>query len=213
MAFVFATALVVLGTLLITLYKMFPLNHPQVFFLTTTPRGNLEIKLTELVPTDDNFKAFKERFVREYIRARNEIVANPYAMQQKWGNFDGALVHTWSTPAVYNEFTNRNMWKALMNNVPDFEFNCRVEFMSDNTDVVKYTDNTYAVKFRYFCENSVEKLDEKDYTIIMKLELDAPTVVKWADRLNNPLGIRVSEYIIESGNGDPLDTGYLATGN
>ena len=37
------------------------------------------------------------------------------------------------------------------------------------------------------------------------------TTMKWVDRLNNPLGVRVSEYIIESGNGDPLDTGYLET--
>ena len=36
------------------------------------------------------------------------------------------------------------------------------------------------------------------------------TTINWADRLNNPLGIRVSEYVVESGNGDPLDTGYLA---
>ena len=40
--------------------------------------------------------------------------------------------------------------------------------------------------------------------------MDDGTEIKWSDRLNNPLGIRVSEYEIESGNGDPLDTGYLA---
>ena len=29
--------------------------------------------------------------------------------------------------------------------------------------------------------------------------------MKWADRLNNPLGIRVSEYTVESVNGDTND--------
>ena len=37
--------------------------------------------------------------------------------------------------------------------------------------------------------------------------------IKWSDRLDNPLGIRVSEYEIESENGDPLNTGYLANGD
>lgn len=35
MTFVFATALVVLGALGLTLWQLFPLNRPQVFFLTT----------------------------------------------------------------------------------------------------------------------------------------------------------------------------------
>jgi len=42
--------------------------------------------------------------------------------------------------------------------------------------------------------------------------MDNDTKLKWSERLDNPLGVRVSEYRIESGNGDPLDTGYLDDG-
>ena len=38
MTFVFAAALVVVVVLVVTLAKMFPLNRPQIFFLTTQPR-------------------------------------------------------------------------------------------------------------------------------------------------------------------------------
>ena len=52
----------------------------------------------------------------------------------------------------------------------------------------------------------------KDYTIILKIESDSSSAVKWTDRLNNPLGIHVTEYEVESVDGDesnktdPLDT-------
>ena len=51
----------------------------------------------------------------------------------------------------------------------------------------------------------------KEYKIRIKLDMADDATIKWSDRLNNPLGVRVSEYVVESGNGDPLDTGYLAT--
>ncbi len=211
MTFVFAATIVALGALGITLYKMFPLNRPQVFFLTTQPRSELDVTLTEMVPTSDNLAAYKDRFIREYVRARNEVIPNSKVMVRKWNNDATGVVRTWSTPAVYNQFTKTNLWRALMNAVPDFEFSCRVEFQSDGSaPITPRADNTYAVKFRYFCEDkNGGQTVPKDYTIIVKLEIGAPASIQWSDRLNNPLGIRVAGYEIESGNGDPLDTGYL----
>lgn len=213
MTFVFAGAIVVLGVLGITLYKMFPLTRPQVFFLMTQPRENLEITLSELPPTDDNFKWYTRAFIREYIKARNEIVPDGRVMLRKWNNTEDGVVHTWSTPAVYAAFTQTNMWTALMNNTPDFEFSCSVEFENGAVQPRTSDYKTWAVNFKYFCEDSGGQTDKKDYTIIVKLEMDDNATLKWSDRLDNPLGIRVAEYTVESGNGDPLNTGYLASGN
>ena len=47
--------------------------------------------------------------------------------------------------------------------------------------------------------------------IKIKLLTQDGTYVKWADRIENPLGLKVVEYTIVSGAGDPLDTGFLAT--
>ncbi len=208
--FLFAGAVVVLAALGFTLYKMFPLNRPQVYFLMTQPRENLEITLTELPPTDENMKWFMRAFIREYIKARNEITPDSRAMLRKWNNDENGVVHTWSTPDVYAAFTQTNMWTALMNNTPDFEFSCSVEF--ENGAITPRTADTFAVSFKYFCEDSGGQTDKKDYTIIVKLQMDDNATLKWSDRLDNPLGLRVSEYKIESGNGDPLNTGYLASG-
>jgi len=209
MLFVFTTMLVVLVVMLVTVYNMYPLNRPQVFFLMTAPQDNLTVVLRELVPVDENLDNFKRTFIREYIRARNEIVPNAAEMREKWNNADNGVVYEWSTQDVYNAFTQTNMWNAWMGGVPDFEFSCSVEF--DNGAISPRGNDVYSVKFRYFCSDSNRQMDKKDYTIQLKLEMEDNATIKWDERLDNPLGIRVSEYTIESGNGDPLDTGYLAS--
>ncbi len=209
LTFVFATTLVVLAVLGITLYKMFPLDHPQIFFLTTDYRSDLEITLTELPPNDENFELYKRRFVREYIRARNEITGNRGAMMRKWNNDTNGLVNIWSAPDIYNQFAQTGMWGAIMSDaVPDRAFECSVEFHNDGVDIAKLPNNTYSVKFRYFCGDEYEKL-QSDYTINVQLDYDAPAKLHWADRRANPLGIRVVGYEIKSGNGDPLDMKHL----
>lgn len=200
MTFVFSAALVVVIVLIVTLFKMFPLNKTQIFFLTTQPRSDLEIKLSYFAPDENNIDVYKQAFVKEYIKARNEIVPSAIAMQKKWSATEDGIVYTWSTPDVYAAFANTSMWTAYMNDIPDFVFSCPVEFQS----IAPRAKDTYAATFSYFCTNNSDgQTTKKDYTIVLKLELE--NTIKWTDRLNNPLGIRVAEYSIESGNGDPLD--------
>lgn len=207
MTFVFASSLVVLGALGVTLYKMFPLNRPQVFFLMTQLRSDVDVRLTEMPPADENLEIYKRMFIREYIRARNEVMPNMNVMRRKWNNSDDGVVRAWSSPDVYQAFTETGMWNAIMNDIPDFKFSCPVEFQTGA--IAPRTDDTYAVNFTYYCTNSDRQGTTKDYTIVLKLEMDDGATVRWADRLNNPLGIRVTEYTVESNNGDPLNTGYL----
>ena len=214
LVFVFAAMVVVLGVLGVTLYNMYPLDRPQVFFLMTAPQNNLDIVVAEMVPNDgDMLENFKRSFIREYIRARNEIVPDARIMREKWSNDDTGVVNAWSSPETYNEFTKTNMWNAWMSGVPDFEFSCSVEFETGAIEIEPRNpdNNEYAVSFKYFCSDSNRQMAKKDYKIRVKLDMADGTTMKWVDRLNNPLGVRVSEYIIESGNGDPLDTGYLET--
>jgi type IV secretory pathway component VirB8 len=199
MTFVLAASVVVAVTLLVTLVKLYPLDKTQIFFLTTTPRADLSIKLTPFTPDTNNLELYKQAFIKEYVKARNEIIPNAAAMQKKWSAGEGGIVYTWSTPDVYSAFASTAMWTAYMNEVPDFEFRCPVEF----TGISPRTENTYAVSFRYFCTNSDGQTTKKDYTIAIRLELE--NTIKWTDRLTNPLGIRVSGYNVETKNGDPLD--------
>ena len=213
MAFVFAAMLVVLVAMLFALYNMFPTNRPQVLFLMTAPKEDLPEVLREMVPVDENMGNFKRSFIREYIRARNEIVPDVAEMRKKWNNDENGVIHAWSTQDVYNAFTQTNMWNAWMSGVPDFEFSCSVEFDNGAIEPVDLAGTEYTISFRYFCSDSNRQMDKKEYKIRIKLDIDDNATIRWDERLNNPLGIRVSEYIIESDNGDPLDTGYLASVN
>ena len=209
MTFVLATAIVVLGVLAMTLANMFPLNRPQIFFLTTEVRDNLDVKLIEMPPVDNNLEDYKMAFVREYVRHRNEVFTNPVVMQSKWNAEDG-IVRKMSTDDVYKKFAETDMFFSIMSGMPGFDFQCPVNFMG--APVYMSRDDAYQVKIRYFCtDNNTGQTIPKDYTIKIVLDAGADKQIKWVDRIENPLGLRVSEYTIVEGDGDPLSTGFRTT--
>ena len=208
MTFVLAMSLVVLAVLMITVYNMFPLNRPQIFFLTTYVRDNMEVKLVEMPPESINLDNYKTAFVREYIRHRNEVFDNKAAMIKKWNGVDGA-VRLMSSDDVYSAFINTAMYNDLLGSVAGFAFNCPVTF--EGAPLYLPAEDKYQVKIRYFCADNTGRTWPKDYTIKLKLQEEDNSQIKWADRIDNPLGLRVAEYTIISGDGDPLNTGFLST--
>jgi type IV secretory pathway component VirB8 len=206
LTFVFAAVVVAVVVLVVTLTKLFPLNKTQVFFLTAQPRDNMEIELTPFAPNDKNIDTYKKAFVKEYIRTRNEILPNAKAMQRKWGAGIDGSVYAYSGRQVFDDFRTTAMWNAFMNVASDTdaipEFRCMVEFR----DIKPWNleRGQYAVVFSYFCMDNNDRQDcRKDYTIVVSVE--AEDRIKWADRARNPLGLRVTEYRIESGDDDPLN--------
>jgi len=207
MTFVFATALVVLGALGLTLWQLFPLNRPQVFFLTTQAKPDMEIRLYSMPVKDEkkNVDLYLQSFVKEYIKARNEIVKNPNVMQRKWGNGADGVVSMWSTQDVFSNFVKTAMWDALMYSGATIDMSCTVEFPPMGVVPRKADGLTWTANFSYICANNDGQLPRKEYTIIIELEKEDETAIEWGDRLNNPLGIRVKRYEVESGDGDPLN--------
>ncbi len=204
LTFVFAASLVILGALIVTIANLYPLKRPQVFILSTQPRNDVETVLQELSPDDVNIETYKRYFIMEYIKARNEILTDAQLMRRKWDNSEYGTVRNWSTDSVFADFTNTTMWTAMMNDLPEFEFRCPVEFPQGAVSPYSGKD-TYSVRFSYFCTNNNGQSARKDYTITIRLEFDSDRKMKWADRMNNPLGVRVAEYSVQSGNGDPLN--------
>lgn len=200
--FVFAGTVVVLFAMLLSLEKMFPLNRPQIFFLTSRPIDTT-VQLTEMPPTDENMEMYKRAFVMEYVRTRNEIEKNTSAMRKKWGNADGIMA-SWSSKPVYDEFLKTELYVALTNNYPGFEFVCPVNIKR----VIPLRENQYRVEMAYHCEDNNGQINQKNYTIRIGLSENPKQDMEWGDRMNNPLGLKVSEYTIENGEGDPLNTVY-----
>lgn len=212
MTFVMATSLVVLVVLVVTLDKMFPLNRPQVFFLTSQMMDDQELTLTEM-PEDLN--RYKQQFIREYVRARNEIVPDLAIMRAKWANTSSGMVRTWSSDEVFGKFAETQMPNVINQNLDEvFDIKCNVEFPFEYSvvqDTNSNNDDTYVVKFDYKC--SYGPLGDQEYAqtyaIRVQLQSDADSSVKWADRMENPLGVRVVGYDVIDAQGKVLNTDPL----
>lgn len=202
---VFAATLVVLVVMVVTLYKMFPLDRPQVFFLRAANPTDTEITLTQVMPSGGDLDNYRRAFIAEYVKTRNEIDPNIRTMMQNW-----ARVKTMSSPDIFATFANTAMYQEFLLNTANgidnrLGFSCSVEFPHGSVRPYKTDDATYTVDFQWFCTNSYGQTDRKDYRIKIKLETDDTQNMKWADHMENPLGLRVTEYSIESGDSDPLD--------
>jgi len=205
---VFAVTLVVLVVLAITLYNMFPLDRPEIFFLRTANPTNTEITVTQVMPNGGDLDQYRRAFIAEYVKNRNEIEPNVHTMTTKWDK-----VKTMSSSDIFAGFANTAMYQQfLLNNGEGFGFSCSVEFPAKGSVQSYKNDNaTYLVDFKWFCTNSYGHADRKDYRIKIKLVADTDQNMRWVDHMENPLGLRVTEYSVESGDGDPLDT--LVIGN
>ena len=186
--------------LFMTLGKMFPLNRPEVFFITTKPANSSSIQITDLPADSGSIENYKKAFVMEYVRARNEVERNTSIMRRKW-NSDGGVVATWSSPEVYNAFTKTDMYNAIQDDYPELEFTCPVTFIGSPLVLSK---NTYTVTMRYYCDSNNGPTNKKDYKIQIVLSEDNDAVIRWIERLNNPLGLKVQEYKVLNGS-DPLN--------
>lgn len=201
--FILASSFVSVIVLILAIVNIFPLEKTQLFFLTTETPKDIEVNITSFMPNKDNLETLKESFIKEYIKVRNEIVPDANFMRKKWSATNEGYVYLWSSENIFKSFTKTSMWNAYMNDKPDIEFNCPVEFTSIKP--WSSSDNTYAVSFRYFCSDINRQTLKKDYTILVKIEIE--NKLKWTERLQNPLGIKVVEYKIETGENDPLDFG------
>jgi len=203
---VFAATLVVLAAMVVTLYKMFPLDRPQVFFLRTTNPTDSEITLTQVMLNGGDLDDYRRNFIAEYVKYRNEIEPNTRTMSRNWKR-----VKTMSTSDIFAGLANTDMYQRFLLSSANgdnggFDLSCSVEF-PENGGVRPYKndDATYTVDFKWFCTNSYGQTDRKDYRMKVRLETDDAQNMKWADHMENPLGLRVAEYSVESGDGDPLD--------
>ena len=200
---VFATTLVVLAALLITLYKLFPLDRPEVFFLRSVNTNGVQITLTQVMPNGDDLERYKRAFIAEYVKTRNEISPNVRMMAKNWGS-DGAI-KAMSSEDVLAGFAKTAMYKEFLLNNGDLDFSCSVVFSPGSVNQYTSDGTTYTVDFKWFCTNSYGQTARKDYRIKITLATDDTATMSWTDHMENPLGLRVVEYTVESGDDDPLD--------
>lgn len=213
LAFVLAASVVVLAALGFVLYKMIPLERPEVFFLINATRS-VNVIIEPFNPDTINDAAienYKRGFIREYIIARNELNANPIITRNNWKN----IVKPWSSDTVYKNFTSTKLYRNYMRNTQTQNVSCYVDFSDpEHTDsIIKTNHNDYIVYFRWICKNISGQPTTKNYKIQIKIQTDLDTRINGTlDNLEklktNPLGIQVSQYKIQDDK-DPLSSDMI----
>ncbi|MDR3208945.1 MAG: type IV secretion system protein [Rickettsiales bacterium] len=209
MTFVLAGCLTVLVILAATLSNMFPLERTQVFFLTSRPDAEQVISIQKFDMTPENLNVYKDNFVKEYIVARNQITPSKTEMARKWRSDASGLVYAYSNIDVYADFMKTDLWNAILaGSYERIPFRCDVSFNKNmiprkiDAEVEKY-----AVRFKYLCiDETTGQSIGKDFTIAISLAFQPS--LKWNERLDNPLGLKVVGYEVEDG-GEPLNTSWL----
>ena len=215
LTFVFATSVVVLIALVVALAKMMPLERPEVFFLSNRTTS-VNAVIEPLVPDSANEQAlekYEKGFVREYIINRNTLLPNVVLTQRNWTN----IIKPWSSNRVYSALTRTALYKEYTSGDTTPMFSCSVNFTDKNKEqpVVKTGHgakyNEYTVTFAWVCKNSGGQTTQKNYKIRLRIQsvLDekASNTLENLNKLrDNPLGIRVVEYTVLGGDGDPLDS-------
>jgi type IV secretory pathway component VirB8 len=204
MTFVFASALAAVLVLILSISRISPLDRTQIFFLTTSPRDLSEIRIKKYTPNANDMRFYKESFIREYIRQRNDIFPSLDAMQRKWRE----QVFFWSSVDVYSAFTKTNAFNAIMSGEVQIDFRCFTEMLREGVTPLE-TDATTGVErfmasFRYVCANQEGTLTSEDYSVLIGVRLQ--DTVQWSERLQNPLGVYVTEYKLMDNAVDPLNT-------
>ena len=211
MMLVLSTSIVVLAILGYTLYKMVPLERPEVFFLLTpAPSVNTIIEPLDLDSTNNQaFEDYEKGFVREYIIMRNTLYTNANITNKNW-----STVKNWSSDKVYAEFKKTRLYKEYMLNDSSLTTSCRVNF-TGREPLIKTAStpsyDEYTVSFAWVCKNIGGQVEQKSYMIRLRirsvLDKKMPNMLENLKKLqNNPLGIQVFDYKVKNGDSDPLDS-------
>lgn len=209
MTFVLSTSIVVLAVLIYTLFKMIPLERPQVFFLLTNTQS-INATIEPLVPDSNNEKAienYEKGFVREYIIARNTLDTNVSITRKNWTS----IIRNWSSDNVYNALTKTELYKEYTLNDKPILLSCHVNFIDVNKKSSWQDYDEYITNFMWICKNIGGQTIQKNYKIQLRIQsVLGKKVSDMMENLNklrhNPLGIRVVGYTIIEGEGDPLNT-------
>ena len=219
LTFMLATSVVVLITLVLALFKMMPLERPEVFFLLNNP-VSVNTVIEPMVPDAMNESAlanYEQGFVREYVILRNTLLSNSALTRKNWAT----TIKSWSNNRVYAALTRTALYTEYNSGDVPLTLSCMVNFLDTNNDaaVVKTGHNEkydeYIVSFAWVCKNSGGQTTQKNYRIQIRIQSDLDkNVSETVDNLKklsiNPLGIQVTQYTVLDGKGDPLNSDVTA---
>ncbi len=194
LALLFLAALTVLVFLLFAVQYMNPTTRTQVFYLESEPRLERKVSVEPFKPDEKNRQEFIKLariLVQEYVEQRESYNAGGYQeAAQKWAV--GGPVYAFSSPEVYEQFTQGDSYKTGVNPYNDIS----KTVIPTNIEPLDYYGKKYRLNIEVL-ETDKNTLQTVRNTFTIDITLDViPLTETNLEELDNPLGIRVVGYEI-----------------
>jgi len=204
MAFVLAGSLAIFIVLVAALERMFPLEKTQIFFLSSKLEPDQVVAIQRMDLNPNSLEAYKISFIKDYMIKRNSVYPSNTAMRRIWYAGASSPLYAYSDEEVFRAMTKTDLYYAVMEGKWEpLIFNCGVTF-AKQPELHTRATGTYSVRISYQCkDDSSGQTQSKPFTILVSVKvMDS---VRWNERLDNPLGLKVVGYEVMDGDPDPLD--------
>lgn len=190
-AFAIVTALSLCCNLVLVLaiFQVIPLYRVEPFLVTFQNRSEQVYNIQPMEKEFRNRKAIVEAFVREYVLLRSTFTSNVSEVEVRW--MPGGPIQEMSSNKVYQDFLD-NVAKKAVSLIKTRGMERTVKIMSVN----ELTDGVWQVEYETQDMYSDSTRPEVGYWTASLNVGFRHKVVKYGDRLKNPIGFTVVRYAL-----------------
>lgn len=175
--------------LMLTVVQIVPLYRIEPFLLSFQ---NKEEQVYNIIPIRENMedkKAITETFVREYILLRSSFTQDVSEMEARW--LPGGSVQEMSSTSLYTEFLEKTAKRAL-ELIRSKSLIRTVRILTVN----ELSNGLWQVEYETKDMSPSSPVQETNYWTASMRIMYRHKVVKYGERLKNPIGFTVTEYAL-----------------
>ncbi len=179
--------------LFMAVFNMVPLVRVEPFLFSFVEKSEQVIQVEPLSVDMAQNDIVSESMVRYYILVRNTLINNVSAMEARWGS-DGP-VKWMSSDANYRDFSNKSL--EILQKIRNEGLVRTVTIYS----VVRLSKDIWQaeIETKDTLPSSPQPVSTK-WTVSMRIGYRDNVRVKYSQRLKNPLGFVVQQYMIKRNN-------------
>lgn len=173
--------------LLLTVSNILPLYRVEPYLLTLSSKEDQVYNVIPYVRNMDTQKTITETFVSQYVLLRNTFLPDLEEMNSRWSS--GGDLQEMSSDMVYRNFVN-NTGRKIMKRMKEDGLTSNVKLLSIN----EIENGSWQVEYTvdYMLPNLM-KPQRVRYRASLKVQYQK-RVVKYKERLKNPIGFKVVSY-------------------
>ena len=187
--------------LLIAIGNILPLNRVEPYYLTFQNKSDQIVRIKDLNvkknDDDASYNLIEESLVREYIQLRHTVIPDINEMEKRWSS--GGLLRWISDDAVYRDF-NDSEYVRMMSRIADQRYSQTVSISTVN---LIHNPRHWQVDFETTeMIGEARKPTTHKWTATIQIKPESmgkgSRELLYSDRLKNPLGLKVSHYVLRS---------------